>query len=225
MKRLIALLMALLCLCSFAQAEELKDWIASDVAQPISEWFAEETLITASGSAEADAPIDVAILTFTVKAKGETVSDANRQVMSSIQTIKDVLAAQGVEENHIWYKQYDVSPNVVYHNTKFTEDAVIEGYIVEIELCVRLTDISLVGTVIDTATQSGADASHELAFERSAAQERYDEALAEAVGQAMEKAEHLAQGAGLTLGNLVSLKELSSVKDGEAIVEVTYSAK
>lgn len=229
MKRFIALLMALLCMCSFAHAEEVTtavtEWIRNDVAAPISEMFEEGTLITTIGTADATADIDIATLVFSIEAEGETVAEANALVTANIKTITDLLTAQGVDASAIWHRKYNVSPNVVYHNTKMTSEKVIEGYIVEIVLCVRLTDISLVGVVIDAAMQSGAGSTHELEFERSSAQEVYDEALKHAVTMAMDKAEHVAEGCGMELGNLVSVKELSSIEDGEAMVEIVYRAK
>lgn len=225
MKRFVALLLAVMCLCPFVHAEELSNWISTEVTEPITEFFAKETLVTTVGTVEALAPIDVAILSFSITAEGETVAEANKQVMTSIQAITTVLSELGVEESQIWHSRYDVEPNVVYHNTKFTEKAVIEGYIVEIVLCVRLTDISIVGDVIDSATQSGAGSTHDLTFERSSAQDIYNAALVKAAQQAMDSAKHLAEGCGMTLGDLVSVKELSSVEDGEAKVEVTYRAK
>ncbi len=229
MKRFAALLMALLCLCSFAHAEEvtasITEWIQNDVTQPIAELFEDETLITTVGTADANAAIDIATLVFSIEAAGETVAEANSLVTANIKSLTEVLMNQGVEEDAIWHRKYNVSPNVVYHNTKMTSDKVIDGYIVEIVLCVRLTDISLVGVVIDAAMQSGAGSTHELEFERSTAQDVYAEALKAAVEMAMDKAQHLAEGCGMELGGLVNVKELSSIEDGEAAVEVTYRAR
>ena len=222
MKRFAALLMALVCLCSFAHAQEVS--VAASAPVPV-ETADPQTLITTVGTADATADIDIATLVFSIEAAGETVAEANQLVTSNIKTITDLLTAQGVEEGDIWHRKYNVAPNVVYHNTKMTSDKVIDGYIVEIVLCVRLTDISLVGVVIDAAMQSGAGSTHELEFERSSAQEVYDEALKQAVQMAMDKAQHVADGCGMTLDSLISVKELSSIDDGEAIVEVTYCAK
>lgn len=222
MKRLAALVLVLVCMCSFAHAET---WIPEDVTETITEWFEEETLITTVGTAVSDAKIDIATLVFSVESTGETVAEANQQVMANISTITDVLLAQGVEEDQIWHRRYDVEPNVVYHNTKYTDDKVIDGYHVEIVLCVRLTDLNLVGVVLDAAMVSGAAAAHELEFERSSALAVYENALTLAAQQAMEKAQKLAEGCGMQLEKLVSVKELSSVEDSEAMVEITYSAR
>lgn len=221
MKRFAALLMALVCMFSFACAEGLTEPAAAST--PVE--LAEDTLITTVGTADASADIDIATLVFSIEATGETVAQANQMVTANIKTITELLIAQGVEETAIWHRNYNVSPNVVYHNTKMTSDKVIDGYIVEIVLCVRLTDISLVGVVIDAAMQSGAGSTHELEFERSTAQNVYDEALKVAVEMAMDKAQHLADGCGMELGSLVSVKEISDIEDGEAVVEVTYRAK
>lgn len=227
MKRFAAILMILMCLVGFAHAEsaDWQEWTAANVTEPISELFAEETLITTVGTVNATAGIDIAILSFSISAEGETVAEANRQVMGYIGTITEILTEQGVQESDIWHKRYDVAPNVVYHNTKLTSDQVIDGYIVEIVLNVRLTDISLVGVVIDAAMQSGAGSTHELQFERSGAEDAYEAALAQAAQLAMSKAQKLADSCGMALGDLVSVTELSTLDDGEARVEVTYRAK
>lgn len=221
MKRFAILLMALVCMFSFACAEGLTEPVA--ISAPVQ--LAEETLITTVGTADATAEIDIATLVFSIEATGETVAEANQLVTANIKTITDLLIAQGVDANAIWHRNYNVSPNVVYHNTKMTNEKVIDGYIVEIVLCVRLTDISLVGVVIDAAMQSGAGSTHELEFERSTALDVYSNALTAASAQAMEKARVMAEGCGLELGELVSVAELSELEDGEAVVEVTYRAK
>lgn len=225
MKRLVAMLLVLMCLTPLAWAENLTDWIPEEVKEPITEFFAEETLLTTIGSVSAEAPIDVAVLSFSIVEAGETVAEANAAATARVNTITDALTAQGVAQEQIWRSWYDITPNVVYHNTKYSEDEVIDGYIAEIILCVRLTDISLVGVVIDAATQSGAGSTHDLAFERSTEQAVYNEALIQAAQQAMDRAKVLAEGSGLTLGQLVSIKEISSPGEYEAVVEVTYYAK
>lgn len=229
MKRFAAILLSLMMLCSFAAAETVQMPLcpmrSGGAACPAAETTPEKTTIVTVGSADATAPIDIAVLSFSVVAEGETVAEANKLVTASIDAITSVFKEHGVEDDQIWHKSYDVSPDVVHHNTKLTDAAVIDGYIVEIVLCVRLTDISLVGVVIDGATQKGASATHELKFERSTAFEVYEKALNKAAKQAMNKAAVMADGCGMELDRLVSVKELSSAEDGEARVEVTYTTK
>lgn len=228
MKRFAALLLVLLCLCPLAHGEELnqlKEWLDTDVAQPISDLFANETLVTATGTVPVDAPNDIALLSFEISAEGETVSEANQQVMAQIDAIRQILVEQGVPEQNIWHSRYDVSANVVYHNTRLTEEQVLDGYVVGMQLNVRLTDLKLVGVVIDAAMQSGAGSTHELQYEQSQAEQAYQAALSLAAQQAMDKAAALAESCGMTLGDLVSVTELSAVQDGEAKVEVSYRAK
>ena len=228
MKRFLAILTAILCLASCACATEAAPTPAPMPTQTVetaAQAVKAETLITTTGVEDATAPIDIAVLSFSMKAEAETVAEANQLVTANISTIEEILAAQGVTEENIWHRQYDVSPDVVYHNTKLTEDQVIAGYIVEITLCVRLTDISLVGVVIDAATQSGASNTHELIFERSTANEVYEAAMANAAQQAVEKAHSLAASLNMELGDMVSAVEMSKVEDGEARVEVTFRAR
>ncbi len=228
MKRFAALLLCALCLCSFASAEEpdaLKAWIQETIPQSVNELFAQESLLTTVGTAKVDAAFDTAVLSFELQAAAETVDEANALIMAEIAALQEALAAQGVSGENIWRKTYDVTPNIVYHNSRFTEQELIEGYIVDIVISVRLNDMSLIGRVIDAATQSGAAGAHKLVYERSNQAECYQTALNEAAKAAMDKAQKLAESCGMTLGELVSVTELSRTADEAAVVQVAYQAK
>ena len=230
MKRFAALILTLICLCGCAQAEsmdltQIKSWLETDVIAPVSEAFEKQTLVTTVGSAAPSADIDRATILFSVSATGETVDEANKLVMASISALTDALTAQGLSQDDVWHKRYDVYPNIVYHNTRVAEKAIIDGYTVEIVLNVRLNDISLVGVVMDAAMQSGSGSTPELILERSGMEQAYQLALKQAAQQAMQKVQSLAQGCGMELGDLLSVKEISALGDAEAKVEVTYQAK
>lgn len=222
------MLTAALCLCAFAQAEEpvsLREWIDTDVTQPISEWLAEDTLITAVGMVRVEAVADVAVLSFTISAEGKTAADASRLAADGMSILNGALLAQGVSEADVSRTHCSISANTVHHNARLTDNQVTDGYTADIVVSVRLTDISLVGAVIDAAMQSGAVSAHELTFETVLADEAYRTALAGAAQQAMEKARGLAQSCGLELDGLVSVTELSAQSDEIARVEVTCRAK
>jgi len=229
MKRFLALLTALMCLCFSACAEsttiDWKAWLDEDVAEPISDFFAAETIVTTVGTAVPARVTDVAVLTFSLKAEAETVSEANAQMMQGVQALKAALIEQGVAEENIRQSSYDVSADVSYHNTKLTSDQVINGYLVEIALTARIENLSTVGVVIDTAMQVGADITHDLLYECSAEAQAYQEALVEATQIAIEKAGVIAESCGLELVSLVSVTETSTLQDGVAVVEVSYLAK
>ena len=216
--------MVLMCMCSFACAEETFTCVKNNMCS-VNSLAEEETLITTAAMIKVEAENDVAILTFDIEAEGETVDEANQLVTAQIAALKETFMAQGVEANNIWHRRYDVSPIVVYHNSRLTDDHVIEGYTVEIELTVRLTNLMLVGVVIDAAMQCGAGITHDLVFEKSTAPDAYSVALGEAAQLAMEKAAALAESCGMTLTELVSVKEASTYLEDEAKVEVTYRAK
>lgn len=263
LKRVLALVLALMCMCSFACAESLTDglqkWLDEQtVAEDLQKWFDEEalpaiealiptqtdvetavetavtdleklfagsTMITTVGTVVPDQHIDSAVITFSLKARGETVAEANTQVMQDVNAVRAALREQGVAENQVRQTRYDVSPNVIHHNTKLTDSQVISGYHVEITLKVDIDDLNAVGKVIDAAMLSGAQTSPDLAYECSDAAEAYYAALAQAARQAVEKARLMAESCGLNLGALVNVVETSSIKDGLAVVEVTYAAK
>jgi len=229
MKRFLALLLAMICMCSMAHAEsltaDLQKWLNEDAIPAISDVFADGTVMTTTGNVEVAKSIDIAVITFSLEATADTVAEANTQVMQGANALRTALKEQGVAEDQIRQTRYDVSPNVVYHNTKLTNDQVISGYIVELTLTARIMDLNSVGKVIDAAMQSGANTSHDLVYESSNAAEAYYAALAQATKLAMEKAGLLAESCGLKLQNLMSVVETSLPQDDFAAVEVTYLAK
>lgn len=230
MKRFLTLLTILLCLFSFAHAEQaekagLQSWLEEEVAPSFEKWMNEDTVITAVGTAQVVPARDVAVLSFSLEAKGETVSEANEQISKAVSSLNDALKAQGVQETDITQSRYDVSPDVQYHNTKLTDISVINAYIVTLQMNVRLNDVSSVGAVIDAAMQSGAGSTHDMRYESSNARQAYQTALAQAVEQAMEKAQIMAQSCQMELGALVSVVETSTQQDEYAVVEVTYQAE
>ncbi len=252
MKRFLAVMVALMCMCSAAFAEEpvtvdLQQWFnqealpalqqlfpkAEENEQDETKWtvedveklFADSTLITTVGTAVPEKNIDSAVITFTIESAGETVGEANALVMQAVNAVRSSLKEQGVADEQIRQTRYNVTPNKVYHNTKLTSDQVINGYIVEITLKVDILDLNIVGKVIDAAMISGAQTSPELTYECSDAVAAYYAALAKAAKLGMEKARLMAESCGLTLGELVSVVETSTMQDGTAVVEITYAAK
>ncbi len=230
MKRLLAILMVMISLCSTACAQEaavIQTAPASEpsAAQPAAEIVGKKTVITTIGTAEPVSPIDAAVISFAMDASGDTVAKANELIIANITKLKEALVAQGVDEKDIWYKSYDVSPSIGYHNTRITDKQVIEGYMVEIVLNVRLEDISLVGVVIDAVMNSGSESTPELILEQSQAAIAYETALVQATKSAMEKATHLTLSLGMKLDELLSITELSSFGDKEARVEVCYNVE
>ncbi len=225
MKRFFALMMTMICLCSFAHAEEVIAAETVQVPQTAAQTAVSQTVITTIGTAVPASPIDAAVISFAMDSKGETVAKANDLIIANITKLKEVLVAQGVEEKNIWYKSYDVSPDIGYHNTRITDKQVIEGYMVEITLNVRLEDISLVGTVIDAVMNSGSESTPELILEQSQAEIAYESAVALAAKNAMDKASHLSLSLGLKLDQLLSITELSAFGDEEARVKVRYTVK
>lgn len=214
MKRLIALLMALLCLCSAACAESF----AAAPAQQV-----QPTLITAVGSAAVNAPRDVALLTFTLVAESETASGAQQRMAELRVLIRDALGALNVTE--IEENSYQLSALYDYEYGSLRSGEVIVGYCAQSEIVIRLNDIQSIGTVVDaTILENGETTGHSLTFESSTHEQAHRDALALAVQEAMNSAEAMAGACGVKLGQLISVAEISA-SSAEASVEVTYTVE
>ena len=230
--RVLALIIALMCLCGAACATEADPYYTCPRAgmctpAPVQqvEQAEEGTFITTVGTVASNLNVDIAVLTFSVKAEGATVAEANAIALASATALRTAVKEQGVDEDDIRQTGFDVTPNVQYHNTKLTGDQVITGYNVELTLSVRIFDLNIIGKVIDAAMQTGANTAHELVYESSNTTEAYYSALAQAAQLAMKKAQLMAESCGLTLDALESIVETSTMDDGVAVVQVTYRAK
>lgn len=229
MKRLLAMILALVCMCSFAGAESVTAFTpavkSEETAPAVSDLFTESTLITAAGTVAPEKTADIAVITFSLEGRGETVAEANVEMTQNLNMVLTALKEQGVASEQIRRTRYDVSADIQYHNTKLTDDQVINGYIVQMTLSARILDLNSVGKVIDAAMLSGAQTSPDLLYECSNEAEAYYAALAKAVRQAIDKAGLMAEGCGMKLQELVSIVEVSSQQDEYAVVEVTYAAR
>src|ERR1700688_1219765 len=111
--------------------------------------------ITAVGQASVSVTPDLAHVDVGVSTQAATVQDASQANAAQAGTIISALQALLGSTASIKTISYSVSP--VYNNTPLGQNATIIGYVVTNIVEVTLTDLTLVGTVIDTAIQSGAN--------------------------------------------------------------------
>ena len=164
----------------------------------------EEKIIHVSGSGMATAQADEATVILGVQTEDKTASQASKRnavlMISIINALKDL----GLTEEGMKTISYSVFP--VYSKSNYSE---IVGYRVINMISVRVEKIDLVGTVIDVATENGANRIQGVSFGLSVEkqEELKREAYLAALRDAESKASLIADALNITITGVYSISE------------------
>lgn len=172
-----------------------------------------QSTITVSGEGQAFAVPDTATFTYTVRGEGETAEAAQAQISDAAAQVLSAMQAEGVEDTDIKTQSYNVFPRYEYRQARATDGLVIEGQrvLVGYEATqtnqVRVRSVDNAGNLLGLATSAGADDVSSLDFivwDETAVEA---EARSEAIADAKQKAEALADQLGVTLGDITDFYE------------------
>ena len=162
-----------------------------------------ETKITVTGTGNTLVSADTAIVSLGVSARDADVLKAQQKANETIAAIRAVLAENGIppEDINTGY----VNIYAMYDYVNGTEE--ITAYNANSTLAIRLTDMAVVGEVIDLAFGAGANVLNGVEFSASDTEEARAESLKLAVQDARAKAEVLAEAEGLKIKAIESMAE------------------
>ncbi|PJE57964.1 MAG: hypothetical protein COU81_03265 [Candidatus Portnoybacteria bacterium CG10_big_fil_rev_8_21_14_0_10_36_7] len=162
----------------------------------------------ADGTGKAAAAPDIAKISFGVTKNSATVSDAQNQVNSNINSILKSLKDLSIEEKDIKTTNYSVYPNYNYNETRQQ----ISGYTVTQNIDVEIKKIDKVNKAVDAITTNGGNLVGQISFDfdKEIRRKLEDQARKEAVEMAREKAQSLANASGITLGKIINVEENSN---------------
>lgn len=172
------------------------------------------TLVT-SGRAEVRAEPDLAVFTAGVDTRATTVEEAraaNAQIMNAVRA---KLLAAGADEKLLQTRGFRVNPEW-QHNPQDGSRTLI-GYVVSHTLEVTVTDLNMLGALLDTALQAGANQLSGPTFGLSNQADVEARALTEAIRKARAKAEVMARAAGVFLQRVVQINEHVAAPFGGAM--------
>lgn len=158
-----------------------------------------------TGSATIRSAPDEAVVTLGVRTQAPSAEGAMQQNANRMAAIMRVLLDQGLRQGDIATAWINLYPN--YDSSGLT----IVGYTAENQVSATIRDMGRIGRIIDGSVDAGANVLGGIAFQLSDENEGLDEALAEAVGDARNKAEILAEASGATLGPVVTISESGGV--------------
>ncbi len=148
---------------------------------------------------------DVAEISLGIEIRKPTISAAQTDANTVINTVKERVQALGIDSKDIKTENYSVYPEYDYTSANRR----VIGYMVNTSLRVSVKDFEVVNQVIDQATQAGVNQVSGISLKLSP--EKEDEvkkqARQEAIAKAQQNASELAGLAGMKLGRIVNVYE------------------
>jgi uncharacterized protein len=172
------------------------------VGRPESAGGAEKTAggITVTGVGTVASVPDEASFTIGVQTQGSTAREALAANSQQMHRVIDAVQEAGVDKSDIKTQDVSVSAN-------YADEGRIDGYSARNSVLVAIHDLSKAGTILDAASNAGANEVYGPMLSRSDEDALQAKALREAVSNARKKAEALADAAGVSLGRVTAMTE------------------
>lgn len=165
-----------------------------------------------SGEGKVVAVPDVAQFTFSVITEGgKNVADLQKQNTEKVNRAIEFVKKNSVDAKDIKTQQYNIEPRYQYsscpRNAGVCPPPEIVGYTIRQVVLVKVRDFGKVGDLISGIVQNGANSVSGLQFTIDDPTKVQNEARAEAIAKAKEKAKSIAEAGGFSLGQLLSIDE------------------
>ena len=160
------------------------------------------------GTGQVSMEPDLVILNLGVESMAETVADANGMAADAMDAIMTTLTDNDVEDRDIQTHNFNVRPQYewieIEEDGKRSNRRELVGYEVTNNLTAKIRDLEAVGTLIDEVIEAGGDATRfdGIRFTVEDTTEVMSQLREKAIIDAMEKAQQIADVAGVTLGSL-----------------------
>jgi len=156
-----------------------------------------------TGVGKATVVPDIARVNVGISATGPTVKQTQNDINTVINKVSEAIKKLGIDSKDVKTNSYSVNPTYDYNNGKQT----IQGYSAQTNLMVTIRDTAKANSVIDTATQNGANEVGGITFDVDDKTKAQNEARKLAVEDAKRKAKDASSIAGFTLGNIINYQE------------------
>jgi len=165
--------------------------------------------VTVDGTGQASIAPDTAVIELGVQNRAISASAALSQTNVQAGALISALVAAGVQRADIQTLSVNLFPVYTPSQTQGAPPT-LTGFNASNVVRVRAHDVSMVGSLLDTAVGAGANTIQGVRFEVSDPVDAQSRARADALTNARQKAEQLALLAGRTLGRIRAVVESSS---------------
>lgn len=166
-----------------------------------------QKIIQTYGEAEITAQPDLAKISISIITRNQLASEAARENAKLANTVLKALLDSGLNEEEIKTSSYRLKSYYKWVKNELDKEQEQIYYQATNEILIKTTKLDSVGNIIDLAIEAGANSINYINFELRDPQKFMLEALTAAAGQAQSKAEAIAKGAGVTIKQLLSIKE------------------
>ena len=169
--------------------------------------------IAVAGEGSVSVAPDIALVNLGVEVTAGTVADARSQAADAMDAMQGAMNDEGVEDKDIQTQYFNIYPQYQYADNKAPE---IVGYTVSNTVQVKIRNLDSVSAVLDGAIAAGGDAVrvNGISFTIEDPEEFLADARREAVENAREHAQVLADAAGVELGDAISINESTNYNGG-----------
>jgi uncharacterized protein YggE len=168
-----------------------------------------DNTMSMSAEGSVSAKPDMATVNLGVMTNAKTAKAAQDENNRNINKITEAVKKLGIEDKDITTSNFSVYPNYVYINNRNE----IDGYQANQTLTVKVHGIDVstetLNKVLDEAVAAGSNQLQGVTFGFNDADNLRQQARTEALNKAKQKAQELADQAGLRLGKIVSISESS----------------
>ncbi len=168
--------------------------------------------VSVSGMSEVMAVPDVAQFSFSVRAEGETATNAQDASAESINAIMTFLEENEVAKEDIKTEGYNLFPKYRYEQRPCTTnycpgEQIQDGFEVYQTITVKVRNTENAGTLLSGVGEAGATDISGLNFSIDDTDALKQQARTEAIAEAKEQAQMLADALGVRLGRMMSYYE------------------
>lgn len=166
-----------------------------------------QNTIAISAEGKVSATPDLATVSLGVLTQGDTADGVQNESSKKINTIIDFVIKQGIDKNDINTSQFNIYPTQDYRDGK----SIITGYQANQTIVIKVRNVNestnKLSTILGSVTKNGANQVNGVSLSFDDPDQFRQQARELAIVKAKEKAQQLADAAGLKLGRVVSLSE------------------
>lgn len=206
-----AVLIAVVMLAFFLAGQATKSWLG---VRYVGAGMQATNTINVSGYGEAFGAPDIATFSFTVSSEKSTVAAAQAEATAKINAITEYLKAQGIAAKDIRTSDYSVNPQYDYQTMVCAAGTycpggkqTLRGYEVRQVTTIKVRDTAKAGDLLTGVGAKGATEVSGLSFTFDDPNKLQNDARAEAITDAKQKADLLASQLGVKLVRVVSYSD------------------
>jgi uncharacterized protein YggE len=173
------------------------------LAAPVFANEAPKTVVQVTGNSQKEVTPDVARINLSINTVNADLEKAKNDNTNTVNQVFANLKAQGVTDEQIKTNTYQIDPVYNYDNNKLPK---LEGYRVTNGLEIR-TSIDQVGILVNEVTKAGANEINSIQFATANETGSKNEALKDAVQDALKKAEVIAASLNKRVANVTLVNE------------------